>query len=110
MILFLCWRNVLSGSRWKSYQTLNFICRFHELDKYSLSASSISKIQDVSTESDIFTAELVLDFLGFRSIMPDDPGINDDVIQYLCTSCPIYMYIFLKSFSLWWWVVLVRLG
>ena len=56
-------------------------------DKYSLSESCISKIQDASAESDILTAELVLpvDFLGLRSTMPDYPGIND-VIEYLCTS------------------------
>ena len=45
----------------------------------------ISRIQEASTESDIFTAELVLDFLGLRSTVPDDPDITV-VIEYLCTS------------------------
>ena len=60
-----------------------YVCHCHGLDKFSLSESCISRIQDASTESDILTAELVLDFLGLRST--DDPDITD-VIEYLCTS------------------------
>ena len=66
-------KHVFSGTRSKSCPTLNYICLSHGLDKYFLSESCISRIQDrdASTESDIFTAELVLDFLGLRSTMPD---------------------------------------
>ena len=46
----------------------------------------ISRIQDPSTERDIFTAELVLDFLGLRSSVPDDPDITD-VIEYGVCIC-----------------------
>ena len=76
---------MVSESRSKSCQTLNYICHFHGLDKYSSSESCISRIQDASTERDIFTDELVLDFLGLKSTVPDDPDITD-VIGYLCTS------------------------
>ena len=48
-------------------------------------SSCISRIQDASTETDIFTAEQVADFLGLRSTVSDDPDITD-VIEYLCTS------------------------
>ena len=75
---------MLSGSRSKSFQTLNFACCL-PFDKYSLSESCTPKIQAVSTESDILTVELVLDLLGLRFTMPDDPGINH-VIVYFCTS------------------------
>ena len=78
-------KHLVSGSRSKSCQTLNYVCHCHGLDKFSLSESCISRIQEASTESDIFTAELVLDFLGLRSTVPDDPDITD-VIEYLCTS------------------------
>ena len=78
-------KHVVSGIRSKSCQTLNYICHSHGLDKYSLSESCISRIQDPSTASDVFTVELVLDFLGLRSTVPDDPDITD-VIEYLCTS------------------------
>ena len=63
---------------------LIYVCHCHALDKFSLSESYISKRQDAFTESDIFTAELVLDFLGPSSTVPDDVYIID-VIQYLCT-------------------------
>ena len=56
----------------KLYMSLSY-----GLDKYSLSESCTSRIQEESTESDILIAELVLDFLGIRSKMPDDAGIND---------------------------------
>ena len=78
-------KHLVSGSRSKSCQTLNYVCHCHGLDKFSLSESCISRIQDASTESDIFTAELVLDFLGLRSTVHDDLDITD-VIEYLCTS------------------------
>ena len=78
-------KHLVSGSRSKSCQTLNYVCHCHGLDKFSLSKSYISRTQEKSTESDIFTAELVLDFLGLRSTVPDDPDITD-VSEYLCTS------------------------
>ena len=78
-------KHLASGSRSKSCQTLIYVCHCHALDKFSLSESCISKIQDAFTESDIFTAELMLDFLGPRSTVPDDVYIID-VIEYLCTS------------------------
>ena len=71
------------------------VYRFSCVKKDSLSESCISKIEDVLTGSDIFTAELVQDFLGLRSTMSDDSHIND-VIEYLYTSRSVYVYIFLN--------------
>ena len=83
-IISMLAKHLVTGSRSKSCQTLNYVCHCHGLDKFSLSESCISRIQDTSTESDILTAELVLDFLGLRSTVPDDPDITD-VIEYFCT-------------------------
>ena len=43
--------HVVSGNRYKSCQTLNYAFHSHGLDKFSLSESCTSRIQDGSTES-----------------------------------------------------------
>ena len=66
---------------------LNFICYTYNVqNKCTISASYVSsKLQDVNTESDIRSAEAILDFIERQSLAVDDANINH-VIEYLCTS------------------------
>ena len=48
---------------WKC-KTLNFTCYTNNIqNKCTISESCISKLQDINTESDIHTAEAILDFI-----------------------------------------------
>ena len=49
------------------------------------SESCISTLHNINNESDIRTAEAILNFIELRSLAVNDANINH-VIEYLCTS------------------------
>ena len=55
-------KHVISGSSSKACKTLNLICYIYNIqNKCTISESCIFKLKDINTESDIRTAEAILD-------------------------------------------------
>ena len=91
-------KHVLSGSSSKTSKTLNFTCYTYNIqNKCIVSESCMFKLQDINTESDIHTAEAILDFIELRSLAVVDANMNH-VIEYLCTLWFVYFGRWLSFF------------
>jgi len=78
-------KTVLDGSRSTTCASINFICSLYNIDKYNLTLRNLVKVQDINSEGDRRTAQIISDFIDYKVWNPDNDHLYV-IIENLCTS------------------------